>query len=153
MYVPRSYQIAKGILIIRFLSQLTIKKESSKWIHSVESTVVVTNIIKNKIILITSSFFAVGTLNKTQQLISICISAVTGSHDAKCECCSALQYEGLVLQLSCEDGSSQPHKLASPKACSCSPCAGLVPPTWARPGKPNPLPPGGMFLKYKKIFY
>ncbi|CAB3239227.1 unnamed protein product [Arctia plantaginis] len=66
---------------------------------------------------------------------------MTSTHESKCECCSALQYEGLVVTLSCEDGSHQPHKLASPKTCTCSACAGLAQPSWTRPvysGVKNP---------------
>ncbi|XP_075969965.1 hemolectin isoform X2 [Anticarsia gemmatalis] len=59
----------------------------------------------------------------------------TSSHDSKCECCQAMRYNSVLVTLTCEDGSQQQHKLASPAQCACAACGGSVAvPPWKRPG-------------------
>lgn len=54
--------------------------------------------------------------------MSILVYAETGSHDSKCECCQVTRYEPITVTLSCQDGSTQAHKVASPVACGCQRC-------------------------------
>ncbi|XP_068629642.1 hemocytin [Battus philenor] len=46
----------------------------------------------------------------------------TGAHDTKCECCAAVKYERLMVELECEDGSRRKHSVASPQRCACRRC-------------------------------
>ncbi|KAJ8725925.1 hypothetical protein PYW08_004108 [Mythimna loreyi] len=61
----------------------------------------------------------------------------TGVHDSKCECCQATKYGSVDVQLSCEDGSSQAHRVASPLACACVACGGADQPLWPTKTKPG----------------
>ncbi|CAK1545090.1 unnamed protein product [Leptosia nina] len=46
----------------------------------------------------------------------------TGSYDSQCECCTASRYAPLVVTLSCEDGSTVAHRVASTENCVCRRC-------------------------------
>ncbi|XP_026747695.1 hemocytin-like [Trichoplusia ni] len=59
----------------------------------------------------------------------------TGIHDTRCECCQATKYTPVQVMLSCEDGTAQAHRLASPAACACAACNAADKPMW--PGKPG----------------
>ncbi|CAH0701554.1 unnamed protein product [Spodoptera exigua] len=54
----------------------------------------------------------------------------TGVHDSRCECCQATKYGSLDVTLSCEDGSLQKHRVATPSTCACAACGGPQRPLW-----------------------
>ncbi|KAG6461849.1 hypothetical protein O3G_MSEX012891 [Manduca sexta] len=54
----------------------------------------------------------------------------TGSHDSKCECCQASKYSPVMAELTCEDGSTVAHQVASPSKCACQPCGGPTVSKW-----------------------
>lgn len=65
---------------------------------------------------------------------STAFNNATATHDSNCECCQALKYNALVVTLTCEDGTKQPHKVATPSKCGCAACGGVSVPSWKKPG-------------------
>lgn len=53
----------------------------------------------------------------------------TGTHDSKCGCCRATDYDSLDVELECEDGFTYKKTVAVPKVCGCEDgyCPGLEP--------------------------
>ncbi|XP_022121224.2 hemocytin [Pieris rapae] len=46
----------------------------------------------------------------------------TGSHDSRCECCTASRYAPMAILLSCDDGTRLLHRVATPAECVCRQC-------------------------------
>lgn len=66
--------------------------------------------------------------------------AETGTHDSKCTCCRATDYESLEVELECEDGVTFKKKVAVPKVCGCEDgCLGVEPEPQKRSYKSAPI--------------
>lgn len=50
---------------------------------------------------------------------STVFNPLTGTHDSKCACCRAVDYESLEVELECEDGFVLKKRVAVPKVCGC----------------------------------
>lgn len=56
--------------------------------------------------------------NMSTKIVFI-IPLETGTHDSKCACCRAVDYDSLEVELECEDGFTLKKKVAVPKVCGC----------------------------------
>lgn len=45
-------------------------------------------------------------------------------HVSDCKCCQALKYDGLVVEMTCEDGYVLKKQVAVPMECDCQICSG-----------------------------
>ncbi|KAI5641729.1 von willebrand factor type D domain-containing protein [Phthorimaea operculella] len=54
----------------------------------------------------------------------------TGVHDSKCECCQSLEYGHVIVKLTCEDGTTRRHQVASPTRCGCRSCGASAGQVW-----------------------
>nr|XP_034840347.1 hemocytin-like [Maniola hyperantus] len=58
---------------------------------------------------------------------SVLYSKEAGRHESLCECCQATHFRPLTITLTCEDGSTTQHRVATPDRCACRRCGEAEP--------------------------